>query len=489
MALLAGAVSAIEVPGTAGRIDAGGYVDGLAIVKTQSSPRQRPQGLANLRLDALARDWLRGHLELRGRIGGPFEGGHADVYNFVHTFQNYSPAGELSEAYADLRFQRADVRIGVQKAAWGKLDGVPPTDVLNPRDYHDPLVQDFEEAKIGVPAVLGSYYLPDLPRAALSQLRATLVYVPIAVPSRLPLLAERWFPPTIADVSQLTVSRELQMQAGLDFGRDITIPVAFDTANHRTPVSFDTGGIAFRLGGTWHETDWDIYHYTGPETGPDVDLLAEVALDASTPEHPIQAQAVLRQAHDVIHMTGFDWSAAFGPASVRAEAAFFQGHSYLRAAEDLVSEEALAELPLETIGDELRQNGRAAVPLGDLFVPLDSVEWGIGVDCLVRGFLPLLQLNQTVLLERAPRLLISDPETRLTGVLRRSFMQERLELELRSAYAIERESWMVFPRVSYLLRDDLRVRLGYLALGGPTVSMIGQYRNNDEVVIQARYSF
>ena len=56
-------------------------------------------------------------------------------------------------------------------------------------------------------------------------------------------------------------------------------------------------------------------------------------------------------------------------------------------------------------------------------------------------------------------------------------------------YAVEREAWYVFPRVSYQVRDDLRLRLGYLAVGGPQASVLGQFRENDEVVLQARYSF
>jgi len=66
---------------------------------------------------------------------------------------------------------------------------------------------------------------------------------------------------------------------------------------------------------------------------------------------------------------------------------------------------------------------------------------------------------------------------------------ERLELELRGLYAISRDYWFVFPRASYLVRDDLRVRVGYLAVGGPQESVLGQFRQNDEFVFQVRYSF
>jgi hypothetical protein len=41
-----------------------------------------------------------------GRAGGPFEGGHPAVYNFVHTYQNYSPALEIREAYVNVLLDR-----------------------------------------------------------------------------------------------------------------------------------------------------------------------------------------------------------------------------------------------------------------------------------------------------------------------------------------------------------------------------------------------
>jgi hypothetical protein len=106
-----------------------------------------------------------------------------------------------------------------------------------------------------------------------------------------------------------------------------------------------------------------------------------------------------------------------------------------------------------------------------------------------RGFLPLLQINQVVLLENGPRLLIDNPETQLTAVLRRTLHDERAEMDLRGVVSLGRGGWFFFPRLSYLLWDRLRFRIGYLVIGGPADSFIGQFRRNDEVVLQARFSF
>jgi hypothetical protein len=485
--LLARRTAAVEVPGTAGRVVAGGWLDGLAVAETEGGPSQGPGALLDVHVDAEAARWLRAHVDLRTRVGGPLEGGHLGFLGFDHAFQNRSPSFEPNEAYADVHLHQADLRLGVQKVAWGKLDGIPPTDVVNPRDYHDPLVQDFEERKIGIPMLLGTYYLPDVPRLDMSGLRATLLWAPIAVPSRLALAEERWFPSSTVPPAQVTVPPSRlppPLRPLLPDG--VVIPVQFGTLNHRPPRQLEDGAIGVRVGGTWRDTDWDIYHYTGPETGPDADLQITLKHPRAM-LLPLRATSLLRQAHDMIHMTGADASAVFGGLTVRAEAAHFDDRPYLRVASDLIPEAERNFDATQLLRHPERQS--FPVPVSPLFPALDAVEWGIGADYLIHGWQPLLQVNQIVLLERAPRLLIHDPETRLSGTVRKRIFAERVELEVKGTYAVERAAWYVFPRVSWLVRDDLRLRLGYLALGGPQLSLIGQFRRNDEVVLEARYSF
>jgi len=524
---------ALTVPHTGSHVQASGYLDVLGVVPTEDSRRQRPQGLAVLRLDADVSEHLQGRLELRGRLGGPFEGGHPGVFNLAHTFQNYSPSLEIREGYVDWRTAAADFRVGIQQFAWGRLDGVPPTDVLNPRDYHDPFVTDFEEAKIGIPAVQATRHLPDVPRLSLGELRATLVYVPFAVPSRLPLLEERWFPGAALARGPIRL-RKLDLERQLDEAllrrrraclrrkpasdclphdsyvvHDVSVYPSYRTGNHHAPHTFASGAIAFRLGGTWRDVDWNLSHYTGPETGPDLAINPIVVDRYTTPNDGIfeydpkrlDAPTTLAQQTSTIHMTGLDWATQVGATAVRGELAVFQDRPYLRTGQSLVDDRSvrsirfpknLAQKFYEDDHFDCTRSGRAcrgAVDLGDLFVRRDSVEWGIGADYLTHGVFLLGQLNQVVLLERAPRLVIGDPETRWTTVIRRRFLQDRLELEVRGVYTIERGGWFVFPRAAYTIRDGLRLRVGYLAIGGTRNSLIGQFGRNDQLVLELRYGF
>lgn len=473
-----------------------GFVDGLAVANTGSGPMQRPQAMGLVSFESKLRRDLIAHLTLRGRVGGPFVGGSGvGFYGLDHMFQNVSPAFEALEGWLEWRGRAAEVRAGMLRVAWGKLDGAPPTDVVNPRGYHDPLVEDSEERKFGVPMLQGSWFPGDVPALGLEQLQLSLVYVPVAVPPRMALIRERWFPsstdpPPRFEIPKRLIPAEVVEKYHLQLDGPLVIePVTFDTQNDVPPRTLGDGGVGLRLGGRWRRLDWAAYHYTGAETSPVMTLPVEVILVDPPPDLALRATSYLRQQYARMHMTGGDVATALGPVTLRAEAATFVDRPYARLAGPLFSTQALAALPLTALFDQIAARGRTAVPLGNLFVKRSSVEWGVGADTVWRGFMPLVQLNQIVLFGSAPRLLIGQPDTRLTARVARRLLDDRFEVEMRGVYAFEQGAWFLFPRVEYLLRDDLAVDVGYLAIGGSRNTLLGQYKDNDEVVLHARWSF
>src|SRR5262249_15627907 len=129
-----------------------------------------------------------------------------------------------------------------------------------------------------------------------------------------------------------------------DRGADGAIPVDTATVNAGPYRQLDEGGFAAHVGGTWRGADFDLYHYSGPQTGPNLSFRALVH---TLPGEMLNFAALsvssrLIQKHDIMHMTGADVAFPAGPFTVRAEVAWFVDHAYLRPVDDLLSELRIA---------------------------------------------------------------------------------------------------------------------------------------------------
>lgn len=155
-------------------------------------------------------------------------------------------------------------------------------------------------------------------------------------------MQERWFPPTLGlrDVT-VPVERLPESLRRLIPGTDtLVIPVESLTVKNDPPArTFENGGIGLRLGGTWNDSDWNLYHYAGPATRPNAQLESSVRVNSLEPPPPdLRLDAVLRQANSRLQMTGFDFATVFGSFAMRLEAAYSHDQVYLRTVSDLVDE-------------------------------------------------------------------------------------------------------------------------------------------------------
>src|SRR6266849_10483866 len=92
---------------------------------------------------------------------------------------DYGPESDLLEAYITAHFGQADLRIGKQIIAWGRADGINPTDNLTPRNYRVLLPLE-EDQRFGTTSARLDTYL--------SQALTLTVFVsPYFEPDRFPL--------------------------------------------------------------------------------------------------------------------------------------------------------------------------------------------------------------------------------------------------------------------------------------------------------------
>ena len=236
------------------------------------------------------------------------------------------------------------------------------------------------------------------------------------------------------------------------------------------------------------------------ETAPNFDLAATVRCGSADLAkcqidtiRRLRGIATLRPRFDRIHLVGADSAFQVAGFTVRAEAAYGVDRRLPRPAADLFSIEALRTTirsgEIARLLVRLPMGKSTSIPLKDLFVTRDVLEWGIGIDTVYEGWMPLLQVNQTLVLNNHTMLLVDDTDTRVMFVLRKSFLNDNLHSELVAAQGVPRSYTIGLARATYAVTDNLRVRVGFLLLAGSGNTLVGQYHSNDEAFVQLRYSY
>jgi uncharacterized protein DUF1302 len=447
-------------------------------------------------------DWLRFDSTTTGTHGGPvLSSDPSGIYNLDDAFESLLWSVEFDEVFFDIRLADLDVRVGKQKVSWGKLDRFQPTDFINPYAYNDPFVLEEAERKIGIPALQASYYLPQAWNAP-PESRVTMVWVPQYFPFRFPpsqcvvqngtsqCTLERWFPPAAVPPTTFTIP------AGAIDPRlpAISVPLGFQTSNIDPPAfRLENSGIGLRASAFVNEVDTALYFYHGFDSAPSFALAAE-AFGQADPMSPIgvsnlSARTILTPHFQSIDAGGADFSYAFGSFTARGEGAFVHDRAFPRDLRNLTTN---PQALLPAIGRAITalQNGAGQAPVdlpSQAFEVRDAVEWGLGADYLWEGYLFLLQVNQTDVLNNDVQLLIENVDTRLLANFRKSFFSDTLRTQLVALYAIESDYTLLRPLIGYQITDHLLAQAGYLFIAGRSQTVIGEFKNNKEAWFQIEY--
>lgn len=459
----------------------GGRLEGYGIIRfDRSSPGQYPFARLDVSAEQRVTRRLSWRLALVGRVGGPPDHASAGVFGLDRTFQNFSPSLEYGDAYLDYSGDDFDLRVGMQKFFWGRLDSIQPNDLLSPRESEDPFWTDAVDAKIAVPAIQGSYYPPitDGIEGWLSEPRITLVWEPIAVPWRFPVLGERWYPPAgIADPLL-----QVPAQPGLPCPCDIT--VTQQTSNSPAPARrFDNGNVGLQLSGRSAAVDWSLVFFDGYDPAPAFVVPIRLELQPDPEIGSVgTAFTQIRPAYERFQAIGGDFSFAADAFTVRGEANWRFRRPYPMDLTDVAD---------RVIADPAKVQAllRGETIVEPSFAKRDSLAWGLGVDTLIAGFLPILEVYQLVLLNNDQPLLVQDVDTRLIANVSRRFLRDQLEAEVSGIWGIESGYELVRGLVTYDLTDDVEIRAGLLGIWGREQSLIGQYKRNSEFYGGVRYRF
>ncbi len=180
-------------------------------------------------------------------LRGPFERGHA--------------RGELREAFVTYSSGPIEIRAGRQIIAWGRADGINPTDNLTGQDL-TLLAPDDSDRRLGAAAVRVTYALGDI--------TAMAIWLPEFRSNRIPV------PPMLGDLEA-------------------------------SESEWGAKPFAFRVEQTGRAVDWAASVFHGRDLGPDLG---------------VGQQAVLSLSHHEVTVFGADAAGNVGRFGLRSEAAF-----------------------------------------------------------------------------------------------------------------------------------------------------------------------
>ena len=191
-------------------------------------------------------------------LRGPFGDGHA--------------RGELREGFVTFISGPLEIRAGRQIIAWGRADGINPTDNLTAQDL-TLLAPDDSDRRLGSTAVRATYSAGDI--------SATAIWIPEFRGHRIPL------PPVAGGVS--------------------------------TPDSeWRADQIAIRLEQTGRAIDWSVSAFHGGDLSPDLGEQANRQMGQEPNETGLSLQ------HHDVTVIGADAAGNLGRYGLRAEAAYFR---------------------------------------------------------------------------------------------------------------------------------------------------------------------
>lgn len=209
--------------------------------------------------------WLKSTRQVSSRVSFLIEGWAA----LRGPAGNAEATGELREAFVDFRFGRVDVRAGRQIIAWGRADGLNPTDNLTGEDL-TLLAPDDDDRRLGTTALRASYYLGDV--------SVTGFWLPEFRGHRFPL------PPA----------------PGFTFVRD------------RPEWPGDQWALRVEQAG--RAVDWSVSYFQGRDLTPDLGVRLAAAIPDGDP--------AITLSHHRVRVLGGDLAANLGRIGLRAEGAY-----------------------------------------------------------------------------------------------------------------------------------------------------------------------
>lgn len=412
------------------------------------SVEEDPSLEGRIKLDSEGQAW-RFHSWLEGGWDGSVQRPARDnslFKSYDEVYQSNTPCLEFKELFTTWSSGDLDLRAGVQRFAWGRIDEYPSNDLLNPWDYSEFPRKSLEDRKIGVPSLSASYSTGDWTFES--------VWVPVFVPYRLAMPDERWSGvPIFSLLNQVPNTRLIVREPDLP---------------DRSPANGNFGARMKYFG----TVEWTLNLFHGYDPRP---VFKTTALSIIPEAGTVFIDPGYVPEFHRLTTAGADAALILGDLSLRAEIAY-AFNRYLNISRELWG------YPLIP--------GPGIHPLNPIERKHDTADYGIGADYRVfeDGQLTM-QAQQTVILGNTDLFYERKVETILWANLKASFLNQKIETNTSMAYNPEHGDRMAKANAWYVFSDYWKAGGTYIAFTGPAQSFLGRYSRNDQVEAEVIYSW
>jgi len=336
---------------------------------------------------------------------------------------------ELREFYVETAIGRSFLTIGKQQVVWGKADGLKVLDVVNPQEWREFILDDFDDARIPLWSInseipiddvtLQLLWLPDQSYHEYAEGDDTYRFTsPLLVPQ----------PPPGTAVSMQAIDKP-----------------------NRTIQDADWGARLSTFWNGWDLTFNYLYHYD--------DRPALFRQLSTTPTGPV---ATITPRYQRSQLIGSSFSSAFGDLTLRGEVGY--------AIDRYISTSAINDV--------------------DGVVKNDEISYVLGLDWFgLSDTLISTQLFQSQLSNHQPGMLRDDRDTTMTFLIQHDFNNDTITTELLWLHNLDLDDGLARPKVTYQMNDSITLWLGADIFYGDQTGLFGQFKNRDRAVSAIEIAF
>ena len=338
---------------------------------------------------------------------------------------------ELNEAYLTVDTERLDLILGKKMMRWGTGDGINPMDLINPRDYRDPIASARADARLPILLANGIFLLGPVTLEG--------VLIPKPEVNKFSLPNSPWEPKGLKELRKSAESGEIIL------------------APKEEPDNwFKNAEFAFRISTVRHGFDLALLYYNGYTDDPVYhrDYLTDGRMRFTPRYHRYKAY-------------GFNFAKGFERVTIRGEVAVKPGLLF-----------------------SIDPNDPSYEKDSDGLVARDLYQGVIGIDCT---FFTNLYVNLQFfvdMIEDGKEALAAKRETHgITFEISDKFLDDDLTAGFRGMYFTSNEGSACEIFAEYKIGDNWQIAPGYMFFNGPKNSRLGQFKDNDMVYFNLRYNF